>query len=234
MSDLTALIDGDTPVWNAAASAEDEPLWVATSRLDKSIEGILKSVGCDKFKIFVAGQGNFRYEIEPNYKANRRNLPQPKWRSACTDYLVDTYGAIMAHGAESDDLCSIHSSSSTIICAIDKDLLQVPGKHFSWAISRKGSIVREEIFREVTQLEGLRTFYRQMLIGDTSDNIIGVSKIGPVKSSKIIDELTTEEDMIAVVKELYNDDKRFEINANLLWILRSPGVTYSNRFLDAI
>lgn len=207
-------------------------MWVATSRLDKIIEGIITRSGCTSYKLFVSGKDNFRYEIEPNYKANRRNLQQPKWRSACTDYLVDTYGAIKATGAEADDLCGIYQSDSSIICTIDKDLLQVPGKHFSWAISRKGNIVREEIFREVTQLEGLRTFYRQMLIGDTSDNIIGVSKIGPVKSSKIIDELTTEEDMIEVVKKLYNDDKRFEINANLLWILRSPGVMYSNRFLD--
>lgn len=231
---MIALIDADTPVWNAASSAENEPLWVATSRLDKIIEGIITRSGCTSYKLFVSGKDNFRYEIEPNYKANRRNLPQPKWRSACTDYLVGTYGAIKATGAEADDLCGIHQSGSSIICAIDKDLLQVPGKHFSWAISRKGSIVREEIFREVTQLEGLRTFYRQMLIGDTSDNIIGVSKIGPVKSSKIIDELTTEEDMIAVVKELYNDDERFEINANLLWILRAPGVTYSNRGLEEL
>jgi len=135
---------------------------------------------------------------------------------------------------ESDDAVSIHQSSSSIICAIDKDLLQVPGKHFSWAISRKGNIVREELFREVTPIEGLRTFYRQMLIGDTSDNIIGVHKVGEVKSAKLINELTSEEDMIAVVKELYNDDERFEINANLLWILRSPGVTYSNRWLEML
>lgn len=231
---MIALIDSDTPAFNAASSAENDPLWVATSRLDKIIEGIIKRSGCTSYKLFVSGKGNFRYEIEPNYKANRRNLKQPKWRDACKDHLIKTWGAIEASGAEADDLCGIHQSSSSIICAIDKDLLQVPGKHFSWSISRKGNIVREELFREVTPLEGLRTFYRQMLIGDTSDNIIGVHKVGEVKSAKLINELSSEEDMIAVVKELYNDDERFEINANLLWILRSPGVTYSNRWLEML
>lgn len=231
---MIALIDSDTPIFNTALSAENDPLWVATSRLDKSIESIIQRSGCTSYKLFVAGKGNFRYEIEPNYKANRRNLKQPKWRYACKDHLIKTWGAIEATGMESDDAVSIHQSSSSIICAIDKDLLQVPGKHFSWAISRKGSIVREELFREVTPLEGIRTFYRQMLIGDTSDNIIGVHKVGEAKSAKLINELTSEEDMIAVVKELYNDDERFEINANLLWILRAPGVTYSNRGLEGL
>lgn len=236
---LTALIDSDTPVVAAALSAELDELWVATSRLDRSIENIIQASGCTDYKLFVSGKNNFRHEIYPNYKANRTQ-PSPKWREDCRQHLIEKWGAIEATGCEADDLCGIYQSEDTIICGIDKDLLQIPGKHFSWEIIRKGKIVREAGFKEVSKIEGLRTFYKQVLTGDTSDNIIGIHGVGPVKASKYIDHLEREDDMIQTVLEFYVETygeyqiymDNFQLNADLLWIMREPGTPYSLRGLN--
>lgn len=228
---MIALIDSDTPIFAAAISAEDSESWVATSRLDRTIENILLSVGCTEYKLFVSGEGNFRKQIDPSYKANRTQ-PMPKWREVCKEHLIKKWGAIEAHGCEADDYCGIHQTRDTIICGIDKDLLQIPGNHFQWEIIRGGIIVRPSSFIHISEVDGIRNFYKQLLTGDTSDNIIGIKGIGPVKASKLIDHLESEEDMVAVVLPLYATEpgkKRFYKNANLLWIMREIGVIYEYR-----
>lgn len=228
----TALVDSDTPIFSAALSAEDSESWVATSRLDKTIEGILEATKATDYKLFVSSSTNFRKTIYPEYKANRTQ-PAPKWREVCKQHLIGKWGAIEVNSLEADDLCGIYQSDDTIICGIDKDLLQIPGRHYSWDIVRKGVVVTPAVFREVTPLQGLQAFYRQMLIGDTSDNIIGIDGIGKKKAEKLIDHLTDEHSMYLAVMEHYDvdvdGDQRFYQNADLLWIMRDLGVTYSTR-----
>lgn len=235
---MLALIDADTPLFAAAITAEDSESWVATSRLDRTIENLLLSVGCTEYKLFVSGEGNFRKQIDPSYKANRTQ-PVPKWREVCKQHLINKWGAIEAHGCEADDYCGIHQTRDTIICGTDKDLLQIPGNHFQWEIIREGIIVRPSSFIHISEVEGIRNFYKQLLTGDTSDNIIGIKGIGPKKAAKLIDHLETEEEMFNTVVSLYTfsteeepneeGEKRFYNNCNLLWIMRELGVTYTER-----
>lgn len=236
MSGLVALVDSDTPIFSAALSAEDNESWVATSRLDKTIENILSSVGCTDYKLFVSGEANFRKILYPDYKSNRTQ-PTPKWRDTCKQHLIEKWGAIEAHGCEADDYCGIYQTQDTIICGIDKDLLQIPGKHFQWEITRKGVTVRASQFIEISEVDGYRNFYKQMLTGDTSDNIIGIAGIGPKKAAKFIDHLVNEDDMIQTTIEFYIEKygeydvymREFYKNANLLWIMRDLGVMYEDR-----
>lgn len=236
---LVALLDSDTPIFAAASTAENESEpWIATSRLDRTIENILLSVGCTEYKLFVSGERNFRKEIDSNYKANR-SQPAPKWREVCKEHLIKKWGAIEAHGCEADDYCGIYQTRDTIICGIDKDLLQIPGKHFQWSLIRGGEVVRPSQFIEVSEIDGYRNFYKQLLTGDTSDNIIGITGIGPKKAAKLIDHLESEEEMRDIVLFHYASDlmvedpeegeKRFYNNCNLLWIMRELGVTYTER-----
>lgn len=225
---MKALIDADTPIFASALSANDKELWVATSRLKEMIFNIIEASKADEYILFVSGSSNFRKDIDANYKANRTQ-PDPIHRKACREFLIEEMGAIPAENSEADDLCGVFQGENTIICGIDKDLLQIPGKHFRWQITRGSKVVREAETLEISQIEGLRSFYRQMLTGDTSDNIKGIDKIGDVKAKKIIDCLNTEEEMKKIVKDLYNDDVRYYNNANLLWIMRGFGETYTVR-----
>lgn len=230
---MLALVDADTPCVASALSAQDDELWVATSRLDTTINRILDACGCSSYKLYISGGGNFRKEIDPLYKANRPTEPI-KWRKECEEHLIDKWGAIETDGYEADDAvgCEQRYDGSTIICGIDKDLLMVAGKHYQWPIVRKGEVVKEGRFYDISPEEGIRTFFEQALTGDNTDNIIGIHGVGPAKAKKILAEYKMEDDMYLECAEqylLHEASQRFYNNLDLLWIWRNYGETYSIR-----
>lgn len=225
---MQALIDFDIVAFSMAASAENDPVEVAYMRIDQMIHSILDTTGADTYRGFLSGGSNFRHEIYPEYKANRKDMVDPRWRSACKEYLVREWAAEVTDGYEADDALGINQTTDTIICTIDKDLDMVPGLHYSWPIVRKGNIVREGKIYEVSEIEGLRSFYRSLLVGDRTDNIFGVDGIGPMKASKMIDNLETEEEMFERVAELYQGDMdRLRMNGDCLWIQRQEHQRWS-------
>ena len=151
------------------------------------------------------------------------------------EHLVINWKATVSDGVEADDLIAIDATNAWIqdapyiICSLDKDFRQLPGKHYSWDIQgvahgKQWSKPAELVF--VTPLEGTRNFYKQLLIGDPADNVIGVTNIGKVKAAKIIDPLTSEKDMFDAVAALYNyDSERLLKNGKLLWLLRTNDLT---------
>lgn len=225
---MQALIDFDIVAFSMAASAENDPVEVAYMRIDQMIHSILDTTRAETFRGFLSGSGNFRHEIYPEYKANRKDLADPRWRRACKEYLVREWDAEVTDGYEADDALGINQTTDTIICTIDKDLDMVSGMHYSWPIVRKGEVVREGRIYEVSEIEGLRSFYRSILVGDRTDNIFGVDGIGKVKAAKEIDHLETEEEMFERVAELYNGDMdRLRINGDCLWIQRQEHQRWS-------
>jgi hypothetical protein len=229
---MQALIDGDIVCYSNAASAELDPVEVAYMRIDKMMHSILDTTGSGTFQVFLSGANNFRNEIYPEYKANRKDLVDPRWRTACEEYLVREWSAQVTDGYEADDAMGIAQvqtkSEKTIIATIDKDLDMIPGMHYSWPIVRKGAVVREGNIYEISRIEGLRSFYRSLLVGDRVDNIFGIDGIGKVKAAKMIDELETEEEMFERVSELYNGDMdRMLMNGKCLYIMREENKQWS-------
>lgn len=218
---MQALIDGDIVAYNNAASAEGDPVEIALMRADLFMRSILETTGAKTYRVFLSGANNFRHSIYPEYKANRKDMVEPQWRQACKEFLVREWNAEVTDGYEADDALGINQTSDTIICTIDKDLDMIPGKHYSWPIMRGGNIVREGKIYEVSEVEGLRSFYRSLLVGDRTDNIFGVDGIGKVKAAKAIDHLETEEEMFERVAELYQGDMdRMLLTGKLLYIMR--------------
>ena len=154
--------------------------------IDHSIRELRRSVGTDHMLFAVKGRGNFRNDLYPQYKANRKEL-EPKIKEALTyahGYIVDKHGAIMADGMEADDLVSIWAyeqhdcDQDPIVVGIDKDLLQIPAWHFNF------------VKKEWTHIDcdtGNYNLMLQCLTGDTADNIPGIKGIGPVKAKRILD-----------------------------------------------
>lgn len=218
---MIALLDMDIIAYSNAASAENDSVEVAYMRIDQHIHSILDTTKADSYRGFISGGSNFRHEIYPEYKANRKDMADPRWRKACKEYLVQEWSAEVTDGYEADDALGINQTTDTIICTIDKDLDMIPGMHYSWPIVRKGVVVREGKIYEVSEIEGIKSFYRSLLVGDRTDNIFGVDGIGKVKAAKMIDELQTEEEMFDKVAELYNGDMdRMLVNGKCLWIMR--------------
>ena len=219
---MQLLIDGDLIAFRCAASVgEDGSEEIAVLRSDRLMQDLLHSTEADTYQVFLTGSNNFRRKVNPEYKANRKDKVPPAHLQACREYLVKEWHALVSDGCEADDLLGINQTEDSTIASLDKDLLMIPGWHFNWLHNEKKYVVPED---------GIKTFYKQMLIGDRSDNIFGVDKIGKVKAERYIEPLETEEDMICQVLDLYGTDiLRFLMNAQCLWIMQNEGETWVQR-----
>lgn len=214
---MICLVDGDIVAYRCAATANNDPVDVAIYRVDKLMREIIEAADCEQYQTWISGGNNYRHKINEIYKANRRDMLPPVWRQECLEFLVTEHGAKLAPYGEADDWLGISQDHNTIIASLDKDLMTIPGKHFNWTKQQYGDLTL------ITEEEANKTFFKQMLIGDTSDNIYGVQGLGPVKSAKIIDPLVTNQEMFEAVMERYDDYSRMIINANCLWIMRHEG-----------
>ena len=220
---MIALIDGDIVAYRCSASAEHEPEDVAILRADVMMRDILRESESDQYQCFLTGRNNFRYELYPLYKANRKDKPKPVHLEACRKYLVESWNAIISNGNEADDLIGIAATISDsmmdyIICSIDKDLKQIPGHHFNF-------VTKDRVF--VSPKEGLKSFYKQLILGDVSDNIQGYDGKARQKWPKFmkyhsdaIDYCSNEIEMYNYVKDMYGADIDLLTNGKLLFIQR--------------
>jgi hypothetical protein len=137
----------------------------------------------------------------------------------------------------SDD--ALRSFAGTVIASRDKDLDTVPGWHYKWWLKstkkdRDGNEITEEQRQVqkgepywVSVREAFRNFYKQLLMGDSSDNIKGLYGVGP-KSAWVtqLDEMDDEYDMYDHVEDKYRkhygnySDKFLKETANLLHMHR--------------
>lgn len=159
-----ALIDADLIAYRCAASAENENELIALTRVNDLYNRILYEINASGHVGYLTGSNNFRYEIYPEYKANRKNKPHPKHLEACRELLVTEWKCKVTDGIEADDALGINHQAEpdSILVSIDKDLLQLPGKHYNF--------VKQEVY-QISTLQGLRNFYTQLIEGDASDNI---------------------------------------------------------------
>ena len=221
-------LDGDLIAFRCSASVglegEEE---IAILRTDKLMRDLLYNTESTSYNCYLSGRNNFRKKVNPEYKANRKDKEPPRWLQSCREYLIKEWNAVVSEGCEADDLLGINQHNTDSVCiSLDKDLLMITGWHFRW-------LDNEKIF--VTPDQGLKTFYKQMMIGDKSDNIFGVRGIGPVKAAGIIDTLDTEEEMINTVFKLYEEDaERFWMNAQCLWIMQKEKETWQDRVEHSI
>lgn len=144
-------------------------------RLDERLERIKEITGCEKLVVFLTGDSNFRFDIatiQP-YKGNRTGLEKPFHYNTVGKYLLERYGAIVVNGREADDALALAlraGGEEVILCSRDKDLWTVSGWHYRWAC---GDYQPEVMPHYVDEYHGDLKFFTQMLIGDSTDNILG-------------------------------------------------------------
>lgn len=197
---MKALIDADIVCYRVGFTTEEESEAIAKYRCDDLMDKILLETESNEYQAFLSDskENNFRYQIDPQYKANRV-APKPKHLDFLKEHLIVNWGAKIAHGMEADDALGIAQDKSriigdTTICSIDKDLLQIPGNHYNFVKS---------IWTIVGVEDGLLSFYRSILVGDVADNIKGVYGIGPKKAEKILPKWIDEETAIREIRKYY-------------------------------
>jgi len=218
---VLALIDADIVAFRCAASAEKDPVDIALHRVDIMLDETMVHLQADKYRCFLSGSNNFRYNIYPEYKANRKDKIDPVHRQACIDHIVRNWNGEVTDGYEADDALGIASGPDAVICSIDKDLRQIPGKHFNLV---------SKVLDEVSDWQGHFNFYSQLILGDRSDNVKGYDGIMRTTIPKflqydfdILNNSETELEMFEHVHNMYkfkNNVADMNLNGQLLWIWR--------------
>ena len=218
------LVDGDIVAYRAAFSTQDMFPQDAESKVDELMDYILGDTlmfpDPNEYEVFLTGSGNFRYDIAKSfpYKGNRSGIEKPIHLSVTRERLISKWGAVVSEGEEADDLIAIAATyygPDTVVASIDKDMLQIPCRHFNFATG---------VWTTVTEFEGLRSFYKQILTGDRADNIIGLYRVGPVKAEKMLQGCNDEKSLWEAVLKAYDGDKERAVeNARLLWLRREKG-----------
>lgn len=218
------LVDGDIISYRAAAGTEGSHPDDTIDKVDTLMQYIVDQTVVfpteSNLETYLTGVGNFRYDIAKTapYKGNRRDVVKPTNLPQAREHLVQRWGAIVSQGEEADDLIGIASANNdpetTVVATIDKDMMQLPS--WNW------NFVKNE-WKYVGKDEGNKFFYTQILTGDRADAIQGIHRVGPVKAAKILEGLTTEEELYKACVEAYEGDtERVLENARLLWLRRYP------------
>lgn len=187
-----------------------------------TINTILERTRSGSYVVYLSGRTNFRNEVAKTavYKGTRPGV-KPQRYDQIRDYLLRAWRGVIVEGIEADDMMGIEARKSPndrIIATLDKDLDVVPGLHYNW--------VNDDLYC-VTEIEALRNFWKQMITGDTIDNIIGLYRKGPAYARKLLDNVDDPEKMRELVWQEYQDslgddaESRFNENMSLLWILQS-------------
>jgi DNA polymerase-1 len=216
------LIDADIVAYRAAWSTQDDTREDAEEKVDECMEYILNDTTFDgvPYECFITGKGNFRYDIAVShpYKGNRKDTAKPEHLDHCRDYLEEYWEATRSENEEADDLIAIRATElgpHAVIASVDKDFLQVPCVHYN---------TRRQDFTTVSEHEGILFFYKQMLMGDKADNIVGLHRVGPKTADKMLHGAKDEYEMYDLVLEAYGgNEERVLENGRLLWLRREVG-----------
>lgn len=184
-----ALIDADSIYFQTCCVTKSKK--DIRKAIEYTMTKIRRECMTDNMFVAIKGHGNFRQDLYPDYKKNRKEL-EPDMKKALTyahQHMIDRYNAVMADGMEADDLVSIWAyecmanDTDYIIAGIDKDLLQIPGHHYNF---------RKDTHHHVSEDDANHSLMVQCLTGDGTDNIPGIKGIGPKKAIGILQGIPME------------------------------------------
>jgi DNA polymerase-1 len=161
--------------------------------------------------IFDAKGKTFRDDIYPEYKANRASMPDDlRAQVAPLHEAIKAMGwpLIMEEGVEADDVIGALAKQAeregirVIISTGDKDIAQLVNEHVTIVNTMSNEVLD---IAGVTNKFGLppeRIIDYLTLIGDTSDNVPGVEKVGPKTAVKWLTQYGTLDNIVAHAAEI--------------------------------
>jgi len=170
MKEKIALIDGDSLIYYEMGKPTLEE---ALQSLDGRLHQMFEQTKATHYAGFLTSGRCFRYAAAKTkpYKGNRKKGDKPYIFPAIKEYLRQEWGFTSVPELEADDLVSIyHDPLKTVICSPDKDVLyQNKGVHYNYG---KAELII------VDENESIEFLWKQMLMGDSTDGIQGIPKVG--------------------------------------------------------
>lgn len=187
------LLDGDIALWRAVLAGGSTVDWgggdivqsvnipTAIAQFRKTLESLRERFKTRDVRVaFGDRSANWRKELEPTYKANRRAVPKPLGFTELEAEIAAKCKVFREPKLEGDDVLGLLATHAPegerrIICSIDKDMLTVPGSHYNFDTG---------VEREVSEEDAHRAHLRLTLTGDRTDNFPGCPGFGPKRSDR--------------------------------------------------
>jgi 5'-3' exonuclease len=198
----------------------------AQSTLDLALLAVMRDTNAAKGYVAVKGKGNFRHDMADDYKANRSKTEMdPRVKVALNNLYEYCWATecVQSHGCEADDVVSIwateaeEAGDSFVIAHVDKDIDMVPGWHYNF---------NKKTLYHIDEEQGHYLLCKQLLTGDSSDNIQGLKGIGPKTAEKLLANVRMD-DMLDVVRKTWRDkhpqdwQEKLQLCFNLIYMRRS-------------
>ena len=161
--------------------------------------------------IFDAKGKTFRDDIYPEYKANRASMPDDlRAQVAPLHEAIKAMGwpLIMEEGVEADDVIGALAKQAeregvrVIISTGDKDIAQLVNEHVTIVNTMSNEVLDIAGVINKFGLPPERIVDYLTLIGDTSDNVPGVEKVGPKTAVKWLTQYGTLDNIVAHADEI--------------------------------
>ena len=161
--------------------------------------------------IFDAPGKTFRNDLYPEYKANRTSMPEElREQIKPLHELIKAMGLplVMEPGVEADDVIGTLATQAelsglkVVISTGDKDIAQLVTEKIALINTMNNQWLDVAGVQEKFGVPPERIIDYLALMGDTSDNIPGVPKVGPKTAAKWLNQFGSLDDIIARADEV--------------------------------
>jgi DNA polymerase-1 len=209
---MMLLIDADVVAYKAAQVIEEAIEWEpgfwtwhvdadrAVDTAERWIDQAVETVGADGYQLALTDTAwNWRKDILPTYKENRKGGKKPLALIAIREHLIANLGALVVPSLEGDDILGVWATGShkgdSIVWSIDKDLKTIPCRYLRDL---------ESDVLEISEPEANWWHLYQALTGDTTDGYSGCPGIGPKRAQALLpdDGKIDSKDISAIWKDV--------------------------------
>jgi DNA polymerase-1 len=211
------LVDGSSYLYRAyhalppLTNSRGEPTGALHGVLNMINKLVREQPGACVAVIFDAPGKTFRDELFAHYKASRPSMPE-ELRSQVAPILaaIEAMGLplLRIDGVEADDvigtLCRQCTAAgrSILVSTGDKDLAQLVGDGVTLVNTMTDTVLDREGVKAKFDVWPEQIVDYLALVGDTSDNIPGVPKVGPKTAAKWLNEWQTIDRLLEHAAEI--------------------------------
>ena len=185
------LVDADELIYKACAAAEYDlemggthvlmSDFGTTQRIFCDQEAkICEALGAEEVVMALSDTKNFRKDVLPTYKSNRKNSRKPLAFARLRQWVEDEYHTLERPALEADDILGIFHGDFDYIAASDKDLLTIPARVYS---------LYKDSITEVSPAVANYNWLTQTLVGDRVDGYAGCPGMGAVRAKAFLGRL---------------------------------------------
>jgi len=197
------IIDGNNFAWRAGSvlflsNEAGKNVSIAFGML-KMIRSLLEEYNPKKIIVcWDRGGSTAKKEIYPEYKQNRKSksLPEEFYKEIISQIseiqkILPHFGIkqLVRYGIEADDLIGVlcrDLKEKALVVSSDKDLLQCVEFGSSMLHTSKNKLVDRTNFFDYTGVSPELFVYYKTILGDSGDNIFGLSGFGEVTAKKLV------------------------------------------------